>query len=158
METLFNKYDLTSSLDSQIKKVREHVNKLAEDYLLGASEDDLVAYLSQEHSAEPIILGEPFIAESGEVDLDVSHDPLHRGPLAGHRVFAKGLQVHVKVPFTGDKNLFWFRPNHFTLSPPRGVITDGFLEFFIRGERLTPRTLSETSMVSSRKFVAISAI
>jgi hypothetical protein len=141
METLFSKYDLTSSLDGQIKKVRDHVNKLAEDYLLSASEEDLVAYLIQEHSVEPPVLGEPFIAESGEVDVDVSHDPLRRGPLAGHPVLVKGLQVHVKVPFTGDKNLFWFRPNRFTLSPPRGLVTDGFLEFFIRGERLTPENI-----------------
>ena len=141
METLFSRYDLTFSLDGQIKKVRDHVNKLAEDYLLSASEEDLVAYLIQEHSFEPPVLGEPFIAESGEIDIDVSHDPLRRGPLAGHPVLVKGLQIHVKVPFTGDKNLFWFRPNQFTLSPPRGVVTEGFLEFFIRGERLTPENI-----------------
>jgi hypothetical protein len=157
METLFSKYDLTTSLDGQIKKVREHVNKLAEDYILGASEDDLIAYLKQEHSADPIILGEPFIAGSGEVDVDVSHDPLRRGPLAGHPVLAKGLQVHVKVPFTGDKNLFWFRPNHFTLSPPRGVVTDGFLEFFIRGERLTPENIKrnlDTELAEVRSYLS----
>lgn len=156
METLFNKYDLTSSLDSQIKKVREHVNNLAEDYILGASEDDLVAYLTQEHSVDPIILGEPFIAESGEVDIDVSHDPLRRGPFPNQRVLVKGMRVHVKVPFTGDGNLFWFRPNHFTLSPPRGVVTKEFLEFFIRGERLTGENIKrnlDAALVEIRSYL-----
>lgn len=135
MDLLFSKYDLTATLDNQFKKVREHVNKLDEDYLLGASEEDLVAYLEQEFSVEPPVLGEPFIAGSGETDIDVSHDLLRRSPF-GNRVIVKGMHIRVKVPYTGDGKLFWFRPSHFTLSPPRGVVTNEHLEFHIRGERL----------------------
>lgn len=136
MDLLFTKYDLSATLDNQIKKLRDHVNKLTEDYILGASDVDLAAYLKQEYSIEPPVLGEPFIANSEEVDIDVTDDPLRGGRFLGHRILVKGMQIHIKVPYTGDGNLFWFQPSHFTLSPPRGIVTKEYLEFYIRGERL----------------------
>jgi len=135
MDVLFSKYDLNQTLANQIQRLRDHINKLDENYLLGASEDDLTAYLVQEFSLEPIELGEPFVAESHEVDIDVSHDPLRRNPF-GRPSIAKGVQVHVKVPYTGDGSLFWFQPSHISLSPPRGIVAKEYLEFVIRGERL----------------------
>ena len=143
VDILFHKYDLASTLDNHRKKLREHINNLAEDYILGASEDDLVAYLVQEFSLNPPTLGEPFIADSHEVDVDVSRDPLRRG-LLGQRVVVKGLQVHIKVPYSGDGTLFWFRPSHFTLSPPRGVVTKEHLEFYISGERLVGENVKQS--------------
>lgn len=135
MDILFSKYDLNQTLANHSQKLREHVNMLDEDYVLGASEDDLVAYLKQEFSLDPPVIGEPFIADSKEIDIDVSHDPLRRSPF-GNRVVVKGMQVHIKVPYTGDGTLFWFRPSHFTFSMPRGVVTKEDLEFYIQGERL----------------------
>jgi hypothetical protein len=135
MDVLFSKYDLNQTLANQIQRLRDHINKLDENYLLGASEDDLTAYLVQEFSLEPIELGGPFVAESHEVDIDVSHDPLRRNPF-GRPSIAKGVQVHVKVPYTGDGSFFWFQPSHISLSPPRGIVTKEYLEFVIRGERL----------------------
>ncbi len=105
METLFNKYDLSSSLDGQPKKIREHVNRLDENYILGASEEDLVAYLKQEYSVEPPVLGEPFIADSAEVDMDVTNDPMRGGSPFGGRIIVQGMEVHVKVPLHGRREL-----------------------------------------------------
>jgi hypothetical protein len=136
METLFSKYDLTLVLEEQNRKLRENINSLAEDYVLSVSESDLTAHLVDKFSIEPITLGEPFIASSGEVDIDVSHDPMRGGYGLGRPIIVKGIQVHIKVPFTGDGQLFWCRPSSFTLSPPRAVVTDGYLEFFIKGDRL----------------------
>ncbi len=144
MDILFTKYDLLRAIDSQGKKLREHVNKLAEDYVLGASEDDLVAFLKQEYSLDPPVLGEPFIASSEEVDIDVTHDPLRGGHFPNQRILVKGMQVHIQVPYTGDGNLFWFQPSHFTLSPPRGIVTKEYLEFYIRGDRLVGENVKRT--------------
>lgn len=144
MDLLFSKYDLSSSLDGQIKKVREHVNKLAEDYILNASEEDLVAYLKQEHSVAAPILGEPFIASSEEVDIDVTDDPMRGGSPFGGRIIVKGLEVQVRVPYTGQRELFWFRPSHFTLNPPRGIVTNDYLEFHIRGDHLVAENVKRT--------------
>jgi hypothetical protein len=136
MESLFRKYDLTLVLENQTRQMRNDINNLAEDYLLNVSEEDLTAHLQQKHSVEPITLGEPFIASSGEADIDVTNDPMRGGYGDGGRIFVKGMQIHIKVPFTGDGQLFWCRPSSFTLSPPRAVVADGFLEFYISGDRL----------------------
>ena len=136
MDLLFSKYDLTLVLENQHKQLREHINKLAEDYVLSVSESDLAAHLIDKYSIEPITLGEPFIASSGEVNIDVSHDPMRGGYGLGRPIIVKGMQVHIKVPFTGDGQLFWCQPSSFTLSPPRAVVTDEYLEFYIKGDRL----------------------
>src|SRR5450759_3344838 len=152
MDILFYKHDLASTLDNHSRKLREHVNKLVEDYVLGASEDDLVAYLEQEFSLDPPVLGEPFVADSEEVDIDVSHDPLRSESFPVQHVQVKGLQVHIKVPFTGDGSLFWFRPSHFTLSPPRGVVTKEYLEFYIRGESLIGESIKQNLDATLREI------
>ena len=135
MDYLFSKYDLGLVLQNQVGELRGHINNLAEDYILSVSEADLTAFLKEKYTIEPITLGEPFIASSGEIDIDVSHDPL-RGRLHSGPIYAKGLQVHIKVPYSGDRQLFLCRPSQFTLSPPQGVVTDEHLEFFMTGERL----------------------
>ena len=135
MDVLFTKGDLNQTLSNRIQGMRDYVNRVDEDYLLGASETDLVAHLVQEFSVEPITLGDPFIADSHEIDLDVSHDPLRRNPFGG-RSIAKGMEIHVKVPYSGEKNLFWCQPSHISWSPPRGIVTHQHLEFIIQGERL----------------------
>jgi hypothetical protein len=140
MDILFSKYDLAGTLNNQIKKLREHISSLAEDYVLGVSESDLVEHLKEKYSIEPVALGEPFIASSNEVDIDVSHDPLRRS-FHGGPVHVKGMQIHVKVPYTGDGQLFWFQPSHFTFSPPHGVVTGEHLEFYFTGERLVGETV-----------------
>lgn len=119
MDYLFTKYDLSRVLEHQTKELRSHINNLEENYLLNVSESDLTTFLKDKYSIDPITLGEPFIASSGEVDIDVSHDPL-RGGLRDGPIYVKGLQVHIKVPYSGDGQLFWCRPSQFTLSPPRG--------------------------------------
>jgi hypothetical protein len=136
METLFSTHDLSRVLENQIAQMRDHINKIKEDYLLNVSESDLTDYLKDKYSIEPITLGEAFIASSGEVDIDVSHDPMRGGYRDGRPIIVKGMQVHIRVPFTGDGQLFWCRPSSFTLSPPQAVVTDGYLEFYISGDRL----------------------
>ena len=135
MDYLFSKYDLAGTLDKRTKKLREHINNLAEDYVLGVSESDLVEHLKQEYAIEPVTLGEPFISSSDEIDIDVSHDPLRRS-FHGGPVHVKGMRIHVRVSYTGDGQLFWFQPSHFTFSPPRAVVTNEHLEFYFTGERL----------------------
>lgn len=135
MDLLFSENDLSLVLQNQVAELRGYINQLAENYVLNVSESDLTEYVKEKYSVEPITLGEAFIASSNEVDIDVSHDPL-RGGFHDGPVYVKGLRVHIKVPYTGDGQLFMCRPSQFTLSPPRGVVTDSHLEFLITGERL----------------------
>jgi hypothetical protein len=156
MEALFSKYSLRATLDGQQKKLREHIDKLAEAYLLGASEEDLIAYLKQEFWIEPPVLGKPFIAASKEIEIDVSHDPLRRGPFPNQRVHVKGMQIQIKVPYTGDGNLFRFYASSLSTSPPRALITKDYLEFYIKGEHLVGAEISRnlgTSLAEIKAYL-----
>jgi hypothetical protein len=62
-------------------------------------------------------LGEPFMLEPKEVDVELSDDPLRdRG--TGQIRNVRGCRVEIHVPFTGDRDLFHCRPSTFTYSPP----------------------------------------
>jgi hypothetical protein len=137
MDHLFSKYDLSLVLQKQVDELRVYINDLRGDYILNVSEADLTAFLTKKYSIEPISLGEPFIASSGEEDIDVSHQPWRGSPFHDEPVYVKGMTVRICVPYTGEGQLFWCRPSQFTLSPPRGNVTDDNLEFVMTGERLS---------------------
>jgi hypothetical protein len=137
MDYLFSKYDLTFVLQNQIGELRGYINNLEEDYILNVSEADLTTFLKDKYSIEPITLGEPFIASSGEADIDVSHQPWRASPFHDGPVYVKGMTVRIRVPYTGDGQLFFCTPSQFTLSPPQGIVADNHLEFVMTGERLS---------------------
>src|SRR6266508_477640 len=137
MDHLFSKYDLSLVLQTQVDKLRGYISDLSEDYILNVSEADLTAFLKDKYSVEPITLGEPFIAHSGEADIDVSHQPWRGSPFRDGPLYVKGVTVFIRVPFTGDGQLFFCRPSQFTLSPPQGSVADDHVEFVMTGERLS---------------------
>jgi len=136
MDYLFSKYDLTLVLQNQVGELRNYINNLEEDYILNVSEADLAKFVKDKFSIEPITLGEPYVASSGEIDIDVSHQPWRGSPFHDGPVYVKGLTVRIRVPFTGDAQLFLCRPSQFTLSPPQAVVTENHLEFVMTGEHL----------------------
>src|SRR6266496_6830368 len=137
MDHLFSKYDLSLVLQTQVDKLRGYISDLSEDYILNVSEADLTAFLKDKYSVEPITLGEPYIASSGEADIEVSHQPWRASPFHDGPVYVKGMTVRIRVPFTGDAQLFFCRPSQFTLSPPQGIVADNHLEFVMTGEQLS---------------------
>ena len=137
MDYLFSKYDLSLVLQNLIGELRGYINNLKEDYILNVSEADLTTFVKEKYLIEPITLGEPFIAGSGEADIDVSHQPWRASPFHDGPVNVKGMTVRIRVPFTGDGQLFFCRPSQFTLSPPQGIVADDHLEFVMTGERLS---------------------
>ena len=137
MDYLFRKYDLASSLANQPRAIQTEIDGYGEDYLLGASEDDLVAFLVQKFAFHPPALGDPMIASDQEVEVE------HRGSDYGHdRTFKiKETRVVLHVPFTGDKDFFLVRPNQSHLTPPRATIAASHLELVfqeagLRGEQV----------------------
>jgi hypothetical protein len=98
MDHLFSKYDLSLVLQTQVDKLRGYISDLSEDYILNVSEADLTAFLKDKYSVEPITLGEPFIAHSGEADIDVSHQPWRGSPFRDGPLYVKGMTVCIRVP------------------------------------------------------------
>ncbi len=131
-ELLFMKGDLGATLDNVRAKALEEVESLAPNRLLQVSETDLLDYIREQYSVEPVNLlrDAMYVTEPQEVEIDVSHDP-RRFVIPGERAIVKGVAFSVVVPFTGSGIVLYCRPQSFTLNPPTGRV-DGqtlYLDF-----------------------------
>src|SRR2546423_329997 len=124
-DPLFSTYDLSKVLNSKLLAAQEEIDGCAEDYLLGVSENDFVEHLVSKYSTEPPQLGEAFMLEPREVDVDVSRDP-HRPLRPGH-THVKGCRVEIQVPFTGDSTFFRCQPSIELTSYPLAEISQEYL-------------------------------
>lgn len=130
---LFSEFHLSEVLGNRLQTTREEIDGLKEDYLLNASETDLVASLVSKYTVVPPELGEPFIADSREADVDVRGNMRYN---AGYDlysdnrpVYAKGTRVDIHVPYAGDPFMFRCAPSTFTMNPPRAVVHKDHLAF-----------------------------
>lgn len=103
---------------------KKEVEGFDTNYLLNASEEDLVKHLVGKYSLDAPVLNsdKKYIYNQPEVDIDVSRDS-HRAVFdRSEPSFVKGLSVTIAVPFTGDLTFFGYKPGTFTFNPPRGEI------------------------------------
>jgi hypothetical protein len=135
MDALFSEVDLAGTLNNQPRAVREKIEKLPEDYLLTASEEDLVSALTEEAKWEPPILGDPYVAGDREIDLRKTNR------VWNETYTVKGSQITLRIPFTGDTAFFRMRPPHQQWNPPVASIENGYLEVTYTGENLTGSTV-----------------
>jgi len=76
----------------------------------------------------PLLLDIPVLdetakyAETREIDVDVSGDPMRMIFDRSQPFYIKGTEVTIVIPFKGDPNVFQIQPTSFTLSPPFGHI------------------------------------
>jgi hypothetical protein len=118
MEYLFQKFSLQASLAKQPEVIQEQVARLGEDYVLGASEDDLVAALAQEFLWNPPVLGDPVIANDNEVNVERRSD--WHGVARTYNV--KEMQVVIHIPFTGDAEFFQMQPDRIHTTAPKATV------------------------------------
>jgi len=125
-DLLFSKYDLSQIIRNHHAMAQKEIDSCGEDYLLNASETDLVAYVVSKVSLDIPQLGEAFMLEPTEVEVDVGSDPmLGRG--YGQSTKVKGCRVEIHIPFTGDQDLFLCRPSSFNFNPPRAEVGQSHL-------------------------------
>ena len=122
---LFTENSLSDVLSAQGKAILTHIDSIQPDQLLNTGIEDWCDYCEKEYTIEPISLHEDRAhAEQSEVQIDVSQDPL-RCIRDRHRPFyIPGTCVSLTIPFNGDKGLFRFRPNSFSMNPPCGVVDE----------------------------------
>ena len=114
---LFASFDLSAVLNARTEKIRVEIDGCAEDYILSVSDNDYVEHLVSKHLIDIPQLGEPYMLEPKEVDVDVGSNPMY-GIRAGENRCVKGCQVDIRVPFTGDSGFFQCRPATCRLSHP----------------------------------------
>jgi hypothetical protein len=144
-ERLFSKALVSDVLDAQTKKVRDEIVGLERDYLLNASEDDLLEYLVTKHRIEvPTIRHDEIHAlEPTDVKVDVSQEPMRAIFDRSRPFYITGTRVVVVVPFDGEADCFHLAQNPFALNPPHGRIERQELHLVFEGADLDEATLKQ---------------
>lgn len=130
----------SSFLQSRFFSVQEHQRKAVEaeiagidgSRLLNTNVDDLVAYIVEKFRIDVPALDEAnMTVDQQEARRDVSGDPRRMAYHfeRGRPVYVTGTEVTIEVPFSGDPNMFWVRPNTYDTMPPRGEVRGSTLIF-----------------------------
>ena len=116
---LFGNASILDVLPDQQRQIKEKIQSLAPDYIMNASEDDLVAALVDEYALEVPVLDEAGIhVDYGEQQIDVSHDPMRFITDRSRPFNIAGTRISFIIPFTGDANILTLQPQagRFSLS------------------------------------------
>jgi len=103
-------------------QVKELVRRLA------ASEIEVEGIA--ERVVAPLLLDIPVLdeaakyAESREIDVDVSGDPMRMILDRSQPFYIKGTEITVAIPFKGDPKVFQIQPTTYDLNPPFGHVGD----------------------------------
>ena len=114
---LFNNASILDVLPDQLRQIKKKVQDLKVDYILNASEEDLVASLVDEFTFDvPVLEEEGIHVDYGEQQIDVSGDPRRFITDRSQPFLIPGTRVTFIVPFTGDGHLFGVQPQNFSFS------------------------------------------
>ena len=120
---LFCTYDLSQSLQGSQKKMLEEIESLDGNRLLNTAAADLVAYFVAKYRVEPITLMQgDWYADTREVRIDVRHDQMRWINDRSKPVLVSGERTEVRIPFEGERELFYSQSNMMSTNPPRAVI------------------------------------
>lgn len=124
MELLFNSGDLRDYLQDQKDRLVSEVNSYQSDYLLKASEGDLIQYLTSQHTLHTpnILVDRIYQHEPTDVNIDVSSDRSRYFSTHGGPFFVRGTAITISIPFEGEAVFFRYRPSTFTYNPPQGRV------------------------------------
>jgi hypothetical protein len=113
---LFEQHSISDVIRNETAKIKDVIQKLEPNYLLNASEEDLIQALVSELRLDVPVLNEEGIHTSdfGEVDIDVSRDPMRMIFDRTKPFFLKGVRVTVTIPFDGDAGFLHVRPQSFS--------------------------------------------
>lgn len=136
-ELLFFKYDWHLVVESQKKKMVKHIENMQEADFTDASIDSLAYEIADQYSITiPILKKEDIEVSQREVDIDLADlgDPYS---FHSEKRRVKGTAVDVKLPFEGEKEMFFVEPSTYDLNPPRGSVSNHNLNITISGTQLT---------------------
>ena len=129
-DLLFYSLDMHAVIENQKRGLADDINSLTENDVLGTSQEDMVKYLIGKWVINPLTVDESKIrTDYGDASVDVSRD-FHRFIIDRSRpYYIQGSRFRIRVPFTGDADLFKCKPSTFNLNPPRGKVEQSELVF-----------------------------
>ena len=120
---LFAENDLSSILRAQVERMKQAIAGHNSVALQTIAVDDLVGRFVASARVEPIELDENGIKpEQRTIKVNVRGRFDYAPGFGAGPVLVDGIEVTLRVPFTGDAQLFRFRPSRATLSPPYGTV------------------------------------
>lgn len=121
---LFADAHLSDVMQQREQKMFQEIDRFEGNYILNTSVEDLCDYLENEYKLDPPVLKQTdtYIANHGEKDVDVSHDPFRHITDRNRPFYIKGTFAEFAVPFVGDPGLFRFRPSQGYMNTTYGEI------------------------------------
>lgn len=120
---LFVTHVLDHSMRLTLQKMRQEVEGLDENRLLNTPPEDLKRYLVEKYGITPITLQrDQWYADHEDVPVDVRHDPMRWIDDRSRPVMVAGERVEIRIPFEGERELFYAKANTYSVNPPRAVI------------------------------------
>ena len=137
-ELLFHKYDITRVTESQRINADKEIASYEADKLLNTPTDDLISYFALKYRIDvPTLQKDQAYVDQREGKVLVFDYFSHGFDGEGRRE-VMGTHIELTVPFTGDHQLFFVRPNMFDSGPPRATVETDKLIIKIMGRDLKP--------------------
>lgn len=109
--------DLDDALRHQIEKLREQVDKLPEGLFSHKTDSEIATEVANAHSITGLTL------DMTSAKANVREAPVEvRDHFERAMVRVPGLIATKSIKFTGDKELWTFRPNPWGMNPPHGEV------------------------------------
>jgi hypothetical protein len=118
---LFHEGDLRDALENHARDMEKEVAAAPEDHLMHVDEDEWVQALVDRYTLEAPRLHRDrwWMDKPEEIRVDVRYDGAMRAIFDySQPALVNGFRTVVHVPFSGDRDLFKFRPSTFTFDPP----------------------------------------
>lgn len=120
---LFVTHDLQQSLQNSVQTLRNEIEAIDENRFLNTASEDLKRYAVEKHSVAPLrLLRENWYADHQDVQVDVRYDQMRWIRDTSRPALVPGERIEVRVPFEGESELFYARPNTMSSNPPRAII------------------------------------
>lgn len=122
-ERLFSKHDLGASLQLKRQYLQSELESLDQNRFLNTSPADLANYFAQKYGCTAItLLREQWSADVEEAQVDVRYDPRRWIQDKSRPFYMPGERTTIRIPFTGEPDLFHSRSNTWSSNPPRAII------------------------------------
>lgn len=125
---LFNNSYLSEFLSEQENRLVNEIEDFKEDYLLNANLDELLKYLKDKYSLEPLKLDEEKIeTDREETMVDIRNSSFGSFYDSDRVSHIKGTLIKFFIPFSGDEELFKLKTSTFSSLTPSGRVVQNEL-------------------------------
>jgi hypothetical protein len=115
---LFSEGDMFSVIENQKAIAVKKVQQVSTAQLQATPESELVSQLVEQLRLNVPVMKQPYVAESGEAQVDVSRDPRRAIFDRSGPFYVQGTKTVIAIPFEGDRELFRVQPNTYNHMKP----------------------------------------